>query len=432
MRRCAPAAAHATGDPNAPKPVTPERGRRTPCCAGARQRGQPGWCRERAAAGARAPEAWSTEHVLRRAACELARARHAPDAQSEGAGQLLAWACVSGEPLPRAAGKFLSLPQRCSAWPRRRCSGGRRTCAAAWPRLRCSRRAKPATRRACAPSSRAPAARRSSTPRTWHTCVPTRVLRSTAPRHCSPAACCVPLLAHSAVWVHAAALRGRGGSRRGGQGADRVGRGCTSHRRGACAARAARGVARTAFPRSHAAVRFSRLAAEARRQGGWTALHWTAERGHSAVASQLLAAGADARAANRVGVTPLHSAAEKNAATVAALLLRAGADPRAANAVGDTPLHWCALAAASAFVAAAFQSPARAHAPHPLLQGGGEGPRRAGGNAACGGRAAVAGQQVRVHAAARGCGGWPRARRGGAADRGRGPGRTRHGAWRGG
>jgi ankyrin repeat protein len=77
-------------------------------------------------------------------------------------------------------------------------------------------------------------------------------------------------------------------------------------------------------------------------QGGWTALHWTAERGHSAVASQLLAAGADARAANRVGVTPLHSAAEKNAGPVAALLLRAGADPRAANAVGDTPLHWCA------------------------------------------------------------------------------------------
>jgi ankyrin repeat protein len=80
-------------------------------------------------------------------------------------------------------------------------------------------------------------------------------------------------------------------------------------------------------------------------QGGWTALHWTAERGHSAVASQLLAAGADARAANRVGVTPLHSAAEKNAGPVAALLLRAGADPRAANAVGDTPLHWCACAA---------------------------------------------------------------------------------------
>jgi len=78
-------------------------------------------------------------------------------------------------------------------------------------------------------------------------------------------------------------------------------------------------------------------------QGGWTALHWTAERGHSAVAQQLLSAGADARAANRVGVTPLHSAAEKNAGPVAALLLRAGADPRAANAVGDTPLHWCAL-----------------------------------------------------------------------------------------
>jgi len=90
-----------------------------------------------------------------------------------------------------------------------------------------------------------------------------------------------------------------------------------------------------AFPRHTAADAW-------RFQGGWTALHWTAERGHSAVASQLLSAGADARAANRVGVTPLHSAAEKNAGPVAALLLRAGADPRAANAVGDTPLHWCA------------------------------------------------------------------------------------------
>jgi hypothetical protein len=156
-----------------------------------------------------------------------------------------------------------------------------------------------------------------------------------------------------------------------------------------------------AFPRHTAADAW-------RFQGGWTALHWTAERGHSAVASQLLSAGADARAANRVGVTPLHSAAEKNAGPVAALLLRAGADPRAANAVGDTPLHWCA---ADRVKAAAFKAAELTRRfPRAPVQGCREGPRRAGGDAACCGRAAVAGQQVRVHAAARRCCGRPRAR----------------------
>ena len=82
---------------------------------------------------------------------------------------------------------------------------------------------------------------------------------------------------------------------------------------------------------------------------GDTALHFAAAAYRPHVAEQLLAAGADVRAANRRGDEPLHAAAagvpgtaafnpEAQAETIK-LLIAAGADPNAFDKAGTTPLH---------------------------------------------------------------------------------------------
>src|SRR5687767_3219354 len=67
--------------------------------------------------------------------------------------------------------------------------------------------------------------------------------------------------------------------------------------------------------------------ADARGRDGSTPLHWAVHRDDLAAVERLLAAGADARAANKYGVTPLWLACVNANAPVIERLLRAGADP---------------------------------------------------------------------------------------------------------
>jgi ankyrin repeat protein len=71
---------------------------------------------------------------------------------------------------------------------------------------------------------------------------------------------------------------------------------------------------------------------------GTTALHWAVRRNHAAIADLLIAAGADARAANRYGITPLHIAASNGTTPLVQRLLKAGADPNTPTPEGETPL----------------------------------------------------------------------------------------------
>jgi ankyrin repeat protein len=77
---------------------------------------------------------------------------------------------------------------------------------------------------------------------------------------------------------------------------------------------------------------------------GMTALHWSAELGHAAMARKLLDAGASASVTTRLGdYTPLHIAARGGHADVVSALLEAGADPAARTSTGgSTPLHFAA------------------------------------------------------------------------------------------
>ena len=91
--------------------------------------------------------------------------------------------------------------------------------------------------------------------------------------------------------------------------------------------------------------------------GGETALHLAAERGHTEAIAWLLARGSSVQVKNADGWTPLHSAAQgERSAEVVAMLLRHKADVAAVTAKGVTPLHVCAfngqLAAAKALLAA--------------------------------------------------------------------------------
>ncbi|MEO2003116.1 MAG: ankyrin repeat domain-containing protein, partial [Candidatus Poribacteria bacterium] len=89
---------------------------------------------------------------------------------------------------------------------------------------------------------------------------------------------------------------------------------------------------------------------------GMTALHWAAERGHSAVAELLLSAGADGEAQTRVGsYTPLHLASRSGYGPIVRTLLDAGAAPDATTTnTGVTPLHLAAGAVGGADAVAAL------------------------------------------------------------------------------
>jgi uncharacterized protein len=71
---------------------------------------------------------------------------------------------------------------------------------------------------------------------------------------------------------------------------------------------------------------------------GATALHWAAQWDDDAAAGMLLAAGANANAANAYGVTPLSLACTNGSGRMVERLLQAGARPDAALATGETPL----------------------------------------------------------------------------------------------
>ncbi len=76
---------------------------------------------------------------------------------------------------------------------------------------------------------------------------------------------------------------------------------------------------------------------------GSTALHWAAQRDNSEIASLLLAAGANPKAANRYKVTPLFLAATNGSETIIERLLEAGADPNGTSEEGETALMTASL-----------------------------------------------------------------------------------------
>ena len=71
---------------------------------------------------------------------------------------------------------------------------------------------------------------------------------------------------------------------------------------------------------------------------GTTALHWATRADESTIARLLVAAGANANAANRYGVTPLSLAADNASAELVDVLLKAGADAKAVIKDGETVL----------------------------------------------------------------------------------------------
>ena len=77
---------------------------------------------------------------------------------------------------------------------------------------------------------------------------------------------------------------------------------------------------------------------------GTTALHWAAYGEHLASVDILIAAGANAKAANRYGVTPISLAALRGNAVIIEHLLAAGADPNVTVEGGETPLMSAARA----------------------------------------------------------------------------------------
>lgn len=72
---------------------------------------------------------------------------------------------------------------------------------------------------------------------------------------------------------------------------------------------------------------------------GYTALRWSVNGQHRALARHLLASGADADAVGGDGGTPLHGLSHHDDPELAALLLDAGAAPNRANRWGRTPVH---------------------------------------------------------------------------------------------
>ena len=85
---------------------------------------------------------------------------------------------------------------------------------------------------------------------------------------------------------------------------------------------------------------------------GMTALHWATYRDDVELATLLVRAGANVKAANRYGVTPLSLACTNGAGAMVEMLLKAGADPNAALPGGETPLMTAARTGAVASVKA--------------------------------------------------------------------------------
>ena len=81
---------------------------------------------------------------------------------------------------------------------------------------------------------------------------------------------------------------------------------------------------------------------DARDTDGSTALHCATWKGHQAVVTFLLSAGADVNIHSNNehwGTTPLHAAAHANQAAIAQMLIENGADVNAHDKDGKTPLH---------------------------------------------------------------------------------------------
>jgi len=92
-----------------------------------------------------------------------------------------------------------------------------------------------------------------------------------------------------------------------------------------------------------------RAEVDAAQGDGMTALHWAAELGNQEIASLLLTAGANPRAATRIARhTPLHVAAIGGHSVVAGLIAAAGADVNATTTTGATALHFAATAGSGA------------------------------------------------------------------------------------
>jgi ankyrin repeat protein len=86
-----------------------------------------------------------------------------------------------------------------------------------------------------------------------------------------------------------------------------------------------------------------RVDIDATEADGSTALHWAAQRDNLEIASLLLAAGANANAANRYNVTPLFLAATNGNAAIIERLLKAGADAKSPSQDGETALMTASL-----------------------------------------------------------------------------------------
>ncbi|XP_065580521.1 uncharacterized protein LOC136040243 [Artemia franciscana] len=75
-------------------------------------------------------------------------------------------------------------------------------------------------------------------------------------------------------------------------------------------------------------------------QGGFTSLHWSAQRGHFELVNFFLQNRADVNARTDRDATPLHLAALNGHIDVVKALIQMGADVNAANIEGCTPLHY--------------------------------------------------------------------------------------------
>jgi uncharacterized protein len=87
-----------------------------------------------------------------------------------------------------------------------------------------------------------------------------------------------------------------------------------------------------------------------RQADGATALHWAAYWGDSAIADQLMRAGASVDAANDLGVTPLYLASAGGHVGIAKALLAAGAKPGALTLSGESPLMAASRVGSAAIV----------------------------------------------------------------------------------
>ena len=74
---------------------------------------------------------------------------------------------------------------------------------------------------------------------------------------------------------------------------------------------------------------------------GETALHFAADRGHSAIVGLLLEQGGRVNAASQDGCTPLHYACLNGNIEVVRMLMSAGANPTLEDQEGSTPLDLC-------------------------------------------------------------------------------------------